>query len=162
MKKIIGVMGPGARATDHDIENAREIGRLAAEANYAVLTGDRPIGVMEAALRGAKEAGGQTIAILPSKSKSDASRFADIVIATGMNSARNYVNILTADVIVACGVEAGTLSEIALAFKEQKTVVLLTESQKAREYLAELGGKLLHLAHDAGDAMKHVNVILKD
>lgn len=159
-KAIIGIMGPGERATATDIENAYQIGKLEAQHGRVVMTGGRPIGVMEAALRGAKEAGGQTLAILPSRSKADASSFADIVIVSGLNSARNYVNILTADVVVACGVEAGTLSEIALALKEQKPVILLTENDKAGPFLQELGGGLLHLAETPAEAVALINSLL--
>lgn len=161
-KAIIGVMGPGANPADRDLTNAYEIGKLAAQSGYVIMTGGRPVGVMEAGLRGAKQAGGQTLAIIPSKSKSEASPFADIVVVTGLNSARNYVNVLTSDVVAACGVEAGTLSEIALALKERKHVVLLTQNKKAREFLKELNPDLIHLAADAEEAMSVIVRILKD
>jgi uncharacterized protein (TIGR00725 family) len=161
-KSILGVMGPGEKATEHDLKCAYEIGKLAAQSGYVVLTGARPSGVMEAGLRGAKEAGGQTIGILPSKSKSDASPFADLVVVTGLNSARNYINALTADVMVACGVEAGTLSEIALALKEQKHVVLITENKRASEFLKGLSERLVHVATTPEDAMAIVHTLIKN
>lgn len=151
---IIGIMGPGEKATAYDLKNAHEIGKLCAGAGYVVMTGGRPIGVMQAGLQGAKEAGGQTLAILPSKSKSDASPYADIVVATGLNSARNFVNILTSDVIVACGIEAGTLSEIALALKDNRHAVLLTQNQKAKDFLSELSPDHIHVAENAEICMK--------
>ncbi|MEJ2228402.1 MAG: cytochrome, partial [Alphaproteobacteria bacterium] len=121
-KTVIGVMGPGSSATAFDLKNAYDIGRLIAEKGYVTLTGGRPNGVMEAALKAAKDAGGQTVGILPSGDKRDASAYADIVIVTAMMSARNNINALSSDVVVACGIEAGTLSEIALALKADKNV----------------------------------------
>ncbi|MGD9544564.1 MAG: TIGR00725 family protein [Methylocystis sp.] len=161
-QSILGIMGPGEKATADNLEWAYEIGKLAARAGYVVLTGARRSGVMEAGLRGAKDAGGQTIGILPSKSKSDASPFADLVVVTGLNSARNYINALTADVMVVCGVEAGTLSEIALALKEQKHVVLITENERASAFLKDLSKEFVHVAAAPEEAMAIVNALLKN
>ncbi len=161
-KTIIGIMGPGDKAQEDDLRNAYQVGKLSAQAGYIVLTGGRPCGVMDAALRGAKGAGGKTLAILPSKTKDDVSPFADVVVVTGLNSARNFVNALTSDVVVACGVEPGTLSEIALALKENKHVVLMTQSRKAEEFLVELKPDRIHLARNAEEAMVAVRKILSN
>jgi uncharacterized protein (TIGR00725 family) len=157
---IIGIMGPGDKASDFDVANAYAVGSMCARRGYLVMTGGRPAGVMEAGLRGAKEAGGQTMAILPFKSKNEASAYADIVVSTGMNSARNFINILTSDAVVACGVEAGTLSEIALALKEGKRVVLLTQNEKAKEFLSELQPALVDIAATPDEAMHCIRRIL--
>ncbi len=157
---IIGIMGPGDKATPLDLQNAYDIGAASAKLGYIVFTGARPMGVMEAGLRGAKEAGGRTFGIIPSKDKKDATPYADFVIATGLNSARNFINALSADVLVACGMEAGTLSEIALALKEKKNVVLLTQNEKAKAFLKELTPDLVHLATDATQAMHLVQDLL--
>ena len=60
-KVIIGVMGPGDRATAVDLENAYQLGKLIAKEGWALLTGGRKAGVMDAASKGAKAAGGLTI-----------------------------------------------------------------------------------------------------
>ncbi|MDR9418737.1 TIGR00725 family protein [Gracilimonas sp.] len=132
-RKIIGIMGPGEGATTADIDAAFEVGQLMAESGYLVLTGGRASGVMEAAMKGAKSAGGTTIGILPSEDGADQSEYVDIPIKTGMGSARNNINVLTSDTIIGIGVDAGTISEIALAIKANKLVLLLnwTESSKA-------------------------------
>jgi len=155
-KTIVGIMGPGEKATTFDLNNAYEVGRLCAKEGFVVMTGGRPYGVMEAALRGAKAANGETIGILPSKLKGDATTFADIVVATGMNSARNFINVLTSDVVVACGIEAGTLSEVALTLKEQKKVILLTENQKAKDFFVDLYPSLVIIAISPEQAFKFI------
>jgi hypothetical protein len=80
-------------------------------------------GVMEAACRGAKAAGGTTIGILPGPERSGANEYVDIAIATGINEARNLAIIRTADVLIAVGGSYGTLSEIGFALKAGKKLV---------------------------------------
>jgi uncharacterized protein (TIGR00725 family) len=80
-------------------------------------------GVMEAACRGAKAAGGLTIGILPGPDKTGANDYVDIAIATGLGEARNLAIIRTADVLIAVGGSYGTLSEIGFALKAGKKVV---------------------------------------
>jgi uncharacterized protein (TIGR00725 family) len=161
MKSIIGIMGPGEKASERDVAHAHEIGRLLAQQGFVVMTGGRRSGVMEAALKGAKEANGETVAILPSKNKCDATPFADVVIVTGLNSARNFVNILTSEVVVACGTGAGTLSEIALALKEKRKVVLITDNQKAKDFLKELSPELVSIAETPDEAAELVKKTIK-
>jgi uncharacterized protein (TIGR00725 family) len=80
-------------------------------------------GVMEAACRGAKEAGGTTIGILPGSDRSAANEHVDFAIPTGLGEARNALVVRAADALVAVGGGYGTLSEIAFALKAGKRVV---------------------------------------
>ena len=80
-------------------------------------------GVMEAACRGAKEAGGLTVGILPGLHRSDANPFVDVVIATGLGEARNALVVNAADAVIAVGGGYGTLTEIGLALRAGKRVV---------------------------------------
>jgi uncharacterized protein (TIGR00725 family) len=80
---------------------------------------------MEAACRGAKEAGGTTVGILPGTDRDAANAFVDIAIPTGLGEARNALVVRAADALVALGGGYGTLSEIALALKAGKRVVAL-------------------------------------
>ena len=80
-------------------------------------------GVMEAACRGAKEAGGLTVGILPGVDPSDANPYVDVAIATGLGEARNALVVNAADAVVAVGGGYGTLSEIGLALRAGKRVV---------------------------------------
>lgn len=75
---------------------------------------------MEAASRGAKEAGGTTVGILPDTGKGN--RYLDVVIRTGMGFGRNVILVHTADALVAIGGGYGTLSEMAIALKAGKRV----------------------------------------
>jgi uncharacterized protein (TIGR00725 family) len=146
-RPVIGVMGAGEPSAGC-LTAARELGRLLAERGWIVLTGGRPAGVMAAASAGAKEVPGSlTLGILPGTS--GAGPDVDVAVFTGMGDARNAINVLTSDVIVACGVEGpGTLSEVALALKAEKTVILLQASEPARSFLKSLPtvGRLLEAA----------------
>ena len=79
-------------------------------------------GVMEAACRGARAAGGTTLGILPGSDRGDANAFVDVAVATGMGELRNGLVVRCADALVAVGGGYGTLSEIALALKAGKPV----------------------------------------
>jgi uncharacterized protein (TIGR00725 family) len=78
---------------------------------------------MEAACRGAKQAGGTTVGILPGTDRSDANPYVDVAIPTGLGEARNALVVRAADAVIAIGVGYGTLSEVALALKAGKRVV---------------------------------------
>ncbi|HKK43984.1 MAG TPA: TIGR00725 family protein [Balneolaceae bacterium] len=137
-KTIIGVMGPGDGATQKDLELATELGRLIAQQGWALLTGGRNIGVMNAASKGAHEAGGLTIGILPTEDPRNSSPYLDLRICTGMGSARNNINVLSSDVVIACGTGPGTSSEIMLALKAQKPIILLNQTEKALSFIDEM------------------------
>jgi len=78
---------------------------------------------MEAACRGAKDAGGTTVGILPGTDRAAANPFVDVAVATGLGEARNALVVRAADAVIAIGGGYGTLSEIALALKAGKRVV---------------------------------------
>jgi uncharacterized protein (TIGR00725 family) len=98
------------------------VGRELASAGAVVVCGGLG-GVMEAACRGAREAGGQTVGILPGTDRAAANAFVDIAIPTGLGEARNALVVRAADALIAVGGGYGTLSEIALALKAGKRVV---------------------------------------
>ena len=114
---ILAILGAGDASAD-EITVAERVGDIAARAGWIVLTGGGP-GVMEAASRGAAEAGGLTVGILPNAQAGSGypNRWVMIPIFTGAGSARNAFNVLSAKLCVAIGGGAGTLSEIALALK---------------------------------------------
>jgi uncharacterized protein (TIGR00725 family) len=122
------------------LEAARRLGRLIAEAGWILLTGGRPAGVMDAASAGAKEVPGSlTLGILPSGPEGPVSAHVDVAVFTGIGDARNVVNVLSSDVVVACGVEGpGTASEVALALKTGRPTVLLAASREASAFFRGL------------------------
>jgi uncharacterized protein (TIGR00725 family) len=123
-KTTIGVMG-GCVADEKTTAAARELGRLIAENGWVLITGGRPEGVMQASVTGAHEAGGLTVGVLFDDDKENGAEGLDVVIPTGMGAARNIINVLASDVVVACRGTGGTLSEIAMALRFERPVVLL-------------------------------------
>lgn len=117
----VAVIG-GARAGREALEFAHETGRRLAEAGAVLVCGGLG-GVMEAAARGAKSAGGFTVGILPGGSLADANPSIDLPVATGMGYTRNSLVVMNADAVVAVDGEYGTLSEIAFALIHKKKVV---------------------------------------
>ncbi len=111
----------GAAVCGEDLLSAaRTVGKTLAEHGAVVLTGGRG-GVMEAAARGAREAGGVVVGILPDLS--DGNPHLSIRIRTGMGHARNVILVQSADAVIGVGGEFGTLSELAIALKEGIPVV---------------------------------------
>lgn len=161
MKKrpiIIGVMGGGS--VDPEVfESARRLGGLIAKNGWTLLNGGRSSGVMEASARGAREKGGLTIGILPDTDRLRASEYIDIPIVTGLGHARNSINVLSSDIVVACTGGPGTLSEIALALKSKKPVVLLQYPKSTTiEACGSLG--LLHYADSPEEAVNIIKTLI--
>jgi uncharacterized protein (TIGR00725 family) len=129
----VAVVGSG-EASGELYEKAREVGRLIAERGGTVVCGGRS-GVMEAAARGATEAGGTAIGILPDEDRKRANDFVSFSVATGTGHARNLAVVCSGDVVIAVGGEYGTLSEIGLALKVGRPVVAL-ESWDLGEHVA--------------------------
>ncbi|MFP4347495.1 MAG: TIGR00725 family protein [Thermodesulfobacteriota bacterium] len=120
---VIGVMG-GGQASSKAVEAAYRLGKRIAEQGWVLLNGGRNAGIMAASAQGASEVGGLTVGILPDGDDRFASPHIQIPIITDMGSARNCINVLSSRVVVACAGGAGTLSEIALAIKFGKPVIL--------------------------------------
>jgi uncharacterized protein (TIGR00725 family) len=122
-KKQVVVIG-SSEETRH-LDEARAIGAFIADKGYVLISGGRG-GIMEAASRGAAERGGTVIGILPGDNPDAANPFCGIVIPTGLGYARNAVNVLAADVVVAIGGSYGTLSEIAYSRTYGKPLICCT------------------------------------
>ena len=125
-KQIIGVCGASVIGAD-TFQIAEELGRTIAQKGYILVCGGLG-GTMEAACKGAKQAGGLTIGILPTTSKDRANPYVDIVIPTGIGEARNRILVATADGIITVSGGAGTLSEIAFAWKANIPIISLSST----------------------------------
>jgi len=117
---LVSVIG-GHRSAPDEERLAEEVGRAIAEEGAALVTGGLG-GVMEAASRGCKNAGGTVIGIIPGERKDEANEYVDIVITTGMGYSRNTLVAGTADMVVAMSGKYGTLSEIGFALNAKKPV----------------------------------------
>jgi hypothetical protein len=125
VRTVIGVMGSGRPLDGAALAIARRTGELIAARGWVLLTGGRAAGVMDAASAGARDAGGLVIGVLPDADAAGASAHLDVAIRTDMGDARNAINALSSDVMIALPGGAGTLSEVALALKAGKTVITL-------------------------------------
>jgi uncharacterized protein (TIGR00725 family) len=116
----VAVIGP-REASAAQLAAAEAVGRLLGRWGFATLTGGRE-GVMEAASRGAAQAGGLTLGLLPDGDASAANPWVAVPIATGIGEMRNAVIARAAFCLVCVGDSYGTLSEVALGLRFGKTV----------------------------------------
>ncbi|MCK4778103.1 MAG: TIGR00725 family protein [Actinomycetia bacterium] len=120
-KAYIGVIGAGI--CDLELfKIAEDVGRNIGKRKGIIVCGGLG-GVMEAACKGAKEAGGTTIGILPTTGRKTANAFVDYAFPTGLGEGRNFLIARFSDVVIAVGGEYGTLSEIGLSLKMGKKVI---------------------------------------
>ena len=157
-RPVIGIMGANTPSPS-SLEAAGRLGQLVAEAGWVLLTGGRPAGVMEAANAGAKTViGSLTVGILPTDAEGPVSRYVDVAVFTALGDARNAVNVLSSDVVVACGVEGcGTASEVALALKARRHTILLSTTPVASAFFHSLPEA--HLLHDASTPEAAIEII---
>src|SRR5277367_1097810 len=132
MLTTIGVIGKNEQNVDDPVaeetmRSAHEVGRLIAAAGGVVVTGGLG-GVMEAASKGAREAGGLTIGFLPSMDRATANPYLDIVFPTGLGRARNLLTARGCDALIMIGGGCGTLNELTVAYADGRPVTILRGS----------------------------------
>ncbi|MBU0687427.1 MAG: TIGR00725 family protein [Candidatus Margulisbacteria bacterium] len=137
MKKFISVLGE-SEATAKNCRIAEEVGRRIAEGGGVLVCGGLT-GVMTSAAKGAKQAGGLTIGILPGSSHEEANPHVDIPIITGIGYARNKIVVKTGQVCIAIGGSYGTLSEIAFALGYGIPVIGLNTWELVRRHKMDKG-----------------------
>ncbi len=157
---VVGVMGPGEGASEEEMSLAFGLGQAIAKEGWVLLTGGRRAGIMDAASRGAKAAGGLVVGVLPGTDVGGASAAVDIPILTGMNEARNNINVLSCRVLFFVGMNAGTAAELALALKMRRPVILLRQREDVVRAFASLGPATLLSAMDAASAGELAKKIL--
>jgi len=131
------VIGAG-QGEEEILRDAEEVGRRIAEAGAVLVCGGRT-GVMEAASRGASEAGGTVLGVLPTVSFEDANPYVTHVVATGIGEARNLAVVASGQAVIAVGGEWGTLAEIAFARKLRRPVVAIRSWTLQNRSRTELG-----------------------
>ena len=113
----------GGHDVDKEVEHvAQEIGSMIAKVGAILVCGGLS-GVMKAASKGAKEAGGTTIGLLPGTNKADANSYIDIALPTSMGYARNAMVACSADIIVALPGSEGTSSEISYGIVYKRPII---------------------------------------
>ena len=130
MRPQIAVVGAGEAGADL-LTAAEQVGAGLAGAGAVLVCGGLG-GVMEAASRGAREAGGLTVGLLPGTDRGAANPFLDFAVPTGMGEMRNALVVRAADAVIAVGGGFGTLAEIALALKSRTPVVGIATWEAAR------------------------------
>jgi uncharacterized protein (TIGR00725 family) len=152
-KPVIAVVGTG-QEIEPAVSNARKLGQLIAEQRWVLITGGRNAGVMRAANEGAKKIDGSlTIGILPDR-ETQVSRDVDVAIVTDAGEARNNIIVLSASILIACGADdPGTVSEVSLAVKAGKPIVLLGASEPTRQFFRQLGTDQIRLADSPDEAV---------
>lgn len=151
----VAVVGAGS-ADAQTLETAEAVGRGLGAAKALLICGGRG-GVMAAAARGCRAAGGVTLGILPGASAAETgpNDWIDIAVYTGAGQGRNLIVVLSAEAVIAVGGGWGTLSEIALARKHDRPVVLLGDWQ-----IVPPDGDLGHGLHRADTAAEAVSFAL--
>jgi len=151
---VITVIGKSARDANDPVPPnalaaAEAVGRLLAQHGAVVVSGGLS-GVMEAVSRGAQQAGGLVIGILPGFDKRDANRYVDVALTTGMGWMRNTLTVRAADAVIMISGGIGTLNELTVAYEDKPTVILEGTgrwSDRIREIAYD--GKHLDEAHRA-------------
>lgn len=167
-KMYIGVIGSGENVPKEVLDIAEEVGREIARAGGILVCGGR-FGVMEAACRGAKSAGGLTVGILPSLSRDEANNYVDVSIPTGLGSSvRNFITVRTCDAIIMLHGEVGTLSEVVFSYQHAIPVVALENTggwaKRLKETALEgayLDGRQLMKIQYAEDVKSAVDLAIK-
>lgn len=165
MKKI-GIIGPNNKMCSKELYNfGVQLGQQIATKDRTFVCGGLG-GFMEAVCKGVKQSpdtfNGQTVGILPDDTADNANPFIDTAVPTGAGIARNIIIVRTADIIIAAGGGAGTLSEIAFAWQLNKTVLCITRFDG---WAKELAGRNLDNRHNGllipvsniGEILKHLD-----
>jgi uncharacterized protein (TIGR00725 family) len=154
---VVGVMGGGSVGSVVT-ELAEQLGERIARCGWTLLNGGRDAGVMAASARGAARGGGLVVGVLPGSDRTGSSPDLTVVVVTGIGDARNAINVLSSDVVVALPGGAGTLSEISLARKARRPLVLLGWPEGT---LAEFSGDAVVRVDDAANAIEAIRHFLE-
>jgi len=139
---------------------AYEVGTEIAKSGSVLVSGGLE-GVMKASCKGAQDAGGLTLGIIPQSDASFANEYCDVVIPTGMGHTRDFLTALSADGVIVIGGGSGTLSEICAAYMYKKPIAALKNSGDMAErfsdqYLDQRKNVKIIGVNSAKDAVKYI------
>ncbi len=127
-RRQILVIGNNESGCTPELEKlAYEVGKEVAMSDSVLISGGLG-GVMEAASRGARDAGGLVVGIIPQNDPSFANGYCDIVIPSGLGLARDFLTALSADGVIIVGGGSGTLSELCAAYMHKKPIAAIKNS----------------------------------
>ncbi|HEV2390366.1 MAG TPA: TIGR00725 family protein [Nitrososphaerales archaeon] len=155
----ISVVGYDADAcTEVAREAAYRVGRAIAKGGATVVCGGLG-GVMEAACKGARDAGGHSVGIIPTSDFSQANQYCEFVVATGIGMSRNFVVAYSGDAMIVVGGGAGTISEVAAAYRVSKPIITVkgtggVADEWAGRYLDARRTRLILAGSSPEDAVK--------
>jgi uncharacterized protein (TIGR00725 family) len=155
-RKCISVCCAGC-PSDEEAKLAYEVGKEIALRGAILICGGLS-GSMESACRGAKDHGGMTIGILPTYEKDTANKWVDIAIPTGLGNARNNLVVASGDAVIGVGGSWGTLSELAIAMKMGKVVVVLGGWRASTSGIPDPGFRQAETASEAVSIVLGENV----
>lgn len=123
-ERIVTIFG-GSRCTETDPEyrEAYRAGELLAREGFTICTGGY-LGVMEAASRGAREAGGRVLGIVMNQFKSEPNRFLTDKVATPHFYERLQRLIVRSVGFIAVRGGMGTVTELSLVWNKIQTRVI--------------------------------------
>ena len=135
-RQILIIGHDEAGCTPEHEKIAYETGTEVAKSDSVLVSGGLG-GVMKAACKGAHDAGGLTVGIIPQNDASLANEYCDVVIPTGMGHTRDFLTALSADGVIVIGGGSGTLTEICAAYMHKKPIVTLKNSGDVAEKFAD-------------------------
>jgi uncharacterized protein (TIGR00725 family) len=155
----------GSSDDRENVDEAYRIGEFIARREMVLISGGRG-GIMEAASRGASDGKGIVIGIIPGEGLDQANRYCSIVIPTGIGFARNVINVLSADCIIAIGGKSGTLTELAYAWQFGKPIICCTfaggwSARLPTMPIDDRGGGPLYEAEKVEDVFNILDDLLK-
>ena len=158
---VIGYNSDSCTRNAYDV--AYDVGKEVAKSGAKLITGGLG-GVMEAASKGARDANGIALGIIPFEEFSEANEYCDIVVCSGMGYARNFITAYSADGVIIVGGGIGTLIEAGIAYMKKKPVVAVAGSggvadQYAGKYLDDR--KLVKIS-SANSPKEAVDFIIKN
>ena len=157
----ISVVGYDADScTEVAREAAYRVGKAIARERATVICGGLG-GVMEAASKGAQDAGGHSVGIVPSADSDQANRYCDFVVATGIGKSRNFVVAYSGDAMIVVGGGAGTITEVAAAYQVAKPIATIkgtggVADEWAGKYLDDRRTRLILGGSSPEDAVKKI------